>query len=70
MKLRSRDLKKLTRTAGTALAAIGALLKWQRRSRASRALYGSARSIKRHPVRTALGAIAIGVAARQIARHV
>jgi hypothetical protein len=70
MKMRYRDLQKLGRNALTTLAAIGAVMKWRRRSRAKRALYGSARSIRRHPVRTALGAIAIGMAARTIARNV
>jgi hypothetical protein len=71
MELRNKNMRNIRRDALTLVAAVSALAKWRRRSRARRALDGSVHSVKRHPVRTVLGAIAIGIGARALiaARH-
>jgi hypothetical protein len=65
MKLGHKNLRNLRKDALTLIAAVSALAKW-RRSRARRALDGSVHSVKRHPVRTVLGALALGIGARAI----
>lgn len=66
MQIRSRDVRKIRRNAATLIAGMMALSKWRRRSRARRALDGSVGSVKRHPVRTALGAAALGIGVRAL----
>jgi hypothetical protein len=66
MHIRARDVRKLRNNATTLLAGLVALAKWRKRSRARRALDQSVGSVKRHPVRTLLGAIGLGIAARAI----
>jgi hypothetical protein len=66
MKLGHKNLRNLRKDALTLIAAVSALAKWRRRSRARRALDGSVHSVKRHPVRTVLGALALGIGARAI----
>jgi hypothetical protein len=75
MYLRSSNVRHFRNNAATLIAAIVALTKWRRRSRARRALArmgsGSVGSVRRHPVRTVLGAIALGMGVRALvaARH-
>jgi hypothetical protein len=66
MQIRSRDVRKLRRNAATIIAGLMALSKWRRRSRARRALDGSVGSVRRHPLRAALGAVALGAGVRAL----
>jgi hypothetical protein len=66
MQIRARDVRKLRNNAITLIAAVSALSKWRHRSRARRALAGSVGSVKRHPIRTAIGAIALGLGVRAL----
>ena len=66
MKFRNRNIRNIRTNALTLIAAVSALTNWRRRSRARRALDGSVHSVRRHPVRTVLGAIALGIGARAL----
>jgi hypothetical protein len=66
MQIRSRDVRKFRRNAATVIAGLMAISKWRRRSRARRVLDGSVGSMKRHPVRAALSALALAASVRAV----
>jgi hypothetical protein len=62
MRIRTRDIRNLRNKAITVIAAMSALSKWRRRSRAHRVLV----PVRRHPIRTVVGAIALGLGVRAL----